>query len=115
MFDNTGSEFTAIGILLAAVVIILGLFLYFSPFIVAHLKEHERVASVFFANLIVGWTVIGWIVVWIWMLRTLPKATESARRRLQPTVRTLPGSPPPSKGDTNRGESREGADSKRRT
>ncbi|MCY3914168.1 MAG: superinfection immunity protein [Chloroflexi bacterium] len=115
MFDSTGSTFTATGILLAAIVIICGSFLYFSPSIVAHLKEHKRTASIFLVNLILGWTVIGWVVVWIWMLRTMPKTTESGRRSLQPSVRTMPGSSLPSKGDAARGESREGTESKRRT
>jgi len=115
MFDSTGTEFTAVGILLAAVVIICGSFLYLSPSIVAHLKEHERTAFIFFVNLVAGWTVIGWIVLWIWMLRTVPKTTESGRRSLQPAVRTLPGSPPPTERNSARGESREGADSKRST
>ncbi|MCY3783601.1 MAG: superinfection immunity protein [Chloroflexi bacterium] len=96
-------------------VIICGSFLYLSPSLVAHLKEHERTASIFLVNLVIGWTVIGWIVVWTWVLKTLPKTTESGRRSLQPSVRTLPGSSPPIKGEIARGEHRDETDSERRT
>ena len=115
MFGDSLTEPAATDILLAAVIILFGLVIYFSPFIVAHAKDHEREASIFFANLTIGWTVIGWIVVWIWVLTTLPKATESGRRSLQPTVRTRPGSSPPTNGDTAPGKNREGTESKRRT
>lgn len=48
---------TVVGIFL----IILGIFFYFLPFIVALLRSHN-VMGVFLINLLVGWSVIGWIV-----------------------------------------------------
>lgn len=42
------------------------IFFYFSPTINAYLKKNINVSSIFVANLLLGWTVIGWIVVLIW-------------------------------------------------
>lgn len=36
--------------------------LYFLPFIVARLRGYIGCTHMFFANLLFGWTVIGWII-----------------------------------------------------
>lgn len=42
--------------------IIIGLLLYFLPFIVAKLRDSDRSAQVFIINLFFGWSGIGWVV-----------------------------------------------------
>lgn len=34
---------------------------YFAPTIIAYSKNHSRKESIFLVNLLVGWTLIGWI------------------------------------------------------
>ena len=70
---------------------ILFLIVYIAPSVIAHLKDHERRKSIIFANIFLGWTVIGWILILIWTLATLPKKLDTGRRSHQPTVRDLPG------------------------
>lgn len=42
--------------------------LYFVPTIVAKNRKHRNYYALFMANLLLGWTVIGWIVCLIWAM-----------------------------------------------
>jgi hypothetical protein len=40
--------------------------LYFLPFIISNSRKHKNQTSIFFTNLFFGWTVLGWLVCFIW-------------------------------------------------
>jgi len=40
--------------------------LYFAPAIIAHHRRHESSTAIFVVNLLLGWSVIGWIVCFAW-------------------------------------------------
>jgi hypothetical protein len=42
--------------------------MYFLPSIVAGARAHQSTAAIFVLNLLLGWTVIGWVVALIWSL-----------------------------------------------
>ena len=42
--------------------------MYFVPTIVAALRKHHQLAPIAVVNLFLGWTVIGWIIAFIWSL-----------------------------------------------
>ncbi len=42
---------------------------YMLPFAVALWRSHPAMTKVFFVNLLLGWTIIGWVVALIWALR----------------------------------------------
>jgi Superinfection immunity protein len=46
---------------------ILGL-LYFTPTLIALLRGHHNTAPIFVLNAVLGWTVVGWIVAFLWSL-----------------------------------------------
>lgn len=48
------------------VLIILAIVLYFLPTLIAVLRKHKNKLAVFLLNLLLGWTVLGWIVALIW-------------------------------------------------
>lgn len=48
--------------------IIAGLSLYFLPTIIATTRALRRLPSIFAVNLIVGWTIVGWIATLLWVL-----------------------------------------------
>src|SRR5262245_29005820 len=44
------------------------LFVYFLPAVVANARDHHNSLAIFFLNLLLGWTVLGWIAALIWAL-----------------------------------------------
>jgi Superinfection immunity protein len=57
--------------------------LYFLPSILAATRDHPAANSIFTVNLLLGWTVVGWLVALVWTLRANPQA-------LAPVVQTTP-------------------------
>jgi hypothetical protein len=39
---------------------------YFLPTLVAFLKQHKNKLAIFLLNLLLGWTVLGWVVTFVW-------------------------------------------------
>jgi predicted membrane protein len=50
--------------ILGPIFIILGIIVYFAPSIGA--AKQENFLSIFIVNILFGWTVIGWIVCFVW-------------------------------------------------
>lgn len=46
--------------------ILLVLILYFLPTIIAYQRDHDSLLSIFFVNLLLGWTVLVWLAAVIW-------------------------------------------------
>lgn len=61
--DN-GREF--IELIGYSIVMVLGDLVYFIPSLVANHRKHQSSLAIFFTNLFLGWTVIGWIAGIIW-------------------------------------------------
>jgi len=60
-----------------ALYLLVGLFLYLLPTIIAFKKRHQSKRSIFFTNLLFGWSVIGWVLALIWGL----SSGEASRAR----------------------------------
>ena len=56
--------FPAFGLVLLA--------MYFLPAIIAAARQHRQTLAIFALNLLLGWSVIGWIIALVWSL-TAPK------------------------------------------
>ncbi len=39
---------------------------YFLPSLVAFLRQHKNRLAIFLLNLLLGWTVLGWVVSLVW-------------------------------------------------
>lgn len=52
------------------------LVLYITPGIVALLRSHHNVVAIIALNLLLGWTLIGWVVAFVWSLT----ATQGAQK-----------------------------------
>lgn len=48
------------------------LLLYFIPAAIARKRAHHKATSIMLLNLLLGWTVIGWIVALAWALAASP-------------------------------------------
>src|SRR5690606_18732241 len=66
---------------------------YLAPFAVAARREHERLGWILVANLLLGWTLVGWIAVLWWALHPAPPREEPAVRLRRGHLRLL--EPPP--------------------
>ena len=42
------------------------LIVYFLPSMVAHDRKHHNKEAIFLLNLLLGWTVLGWVIAAIW-------------------------------------------------
>lgn len=48
--------------------LLLYLAIYFLPTIVCLIRKSDSRGQIFFTNLLLGWTVIGWIIALIWAI-----------------------------------------------
>lgn len=48
------------------ILIILGIVAYFLPAIIADQRKHKQRMSICVLNLLLGWTVIGWVISIVW-------------------------------------------------
>jgi len=49
-------------------IVVIGIFLYLLPAIVAIRTKHPRRVAITFLTVVLGWTVIGWFVLLLWSL-----------------------------------------------
>jgi len=56
----------AIGLIAIFMTLVLSLVLYFMPSIVAKRRKHPQTKSIFLFNLVLGWSVLGWLFFMIW-------------------------------------------------
>lgn len=42
--------------------------LYLAPWIIARFRQHDNSLAIFWLNLLLGWSFIGWIAAFIWAL-----------------------------------------------
>jgi hypothetical protein len=51
---------------ISVIVLLLIALIYMLPTLIAFGREHPRRHDIVVANILVGWTLIGWIVVFLW-------------------------------------------------
>src|SRR5438094_5884390 len=64
------------GIIVLILLGLLALALHFLPSIVAAVRHHQNFAAIFVLNILLGWTLIGWVVALVWSF-TAVDATKS--------------------------------------
>ncbi|MDD2731089.1 MAG: superinfection immunity protein [Candidatus Portnoybacteria bacterium] len=55
-------NFTVLELLL----VVLFFALYFLPTLIAFLRQHKNKLAIFLLNLLLGWTILGWVVSLVW-------------------------------------------------
>ena len=63
---------------LVVIVLCVGPPIYFLPAILAATQGHDRAHLVFWLNLLLGWTVIGWVAALAWTVMTRPEPDTAA-------------------------------------
>ena len=61
--------------------VLIGGALYILPTIIASNVKHHNAAAIFILNLLLGWTVLGWIAALIWSLTRPPPSHTSGKSR----------------------------------
>ena len=97
-----------IGVIIA---ILMGLVLYFVPFLIAASRDHHRTGVIFIINLFLGWTFLGWVVALAWGLSRTPgkfqvtdQPTEQAKDQAgtnKGAVKVEPTMAPPGQAEGN--------------
>lgn len=55
-----------LSIIAAIILLVVSFVLYFLPTLVADSRKHPNATSIFVLNLLLGWTVIGWVGSLVW-------------------------------------------------
>lgn len=56
---------------------ILALILMFLPTLIALIRGHDNSFAIFLTNLLLGWTVIGWLVALIWSFTAIRRRVRA--------------------------------------
>jgi uncharacterized membrane protein YhaH (DUF805 family) len=70
------------------VLLVVVLACYFLPAIVAAGRRHHNAGAIFFLDLLLGWTVVGWIAAFIWALTNPARVVVTG---VAPAARAPPG------------------------
>ncbi len=75
-----------------------GLAVYFLPFFIALLKGHRSTGGIFVLNLLLGWTLLGWVGALVWALSNPQPVivVQNGPAYLVPGQQPPPGYAPPS-------------------
>ena len=88
-FDNKNGRFIPLGVLL----LLISVFLYFIPAIVAASKNKRNSGAIFGLNLLLGWTIVGWVVSLVWALTNDAEAPAVPQNAIAVQPRTQIQSP----------------------
>lgn len=73
-----GGNATA-GLILILFFLTVSLFLYFIPSLVAHRNRKINAPAIFALNLLLGWTLVGWVVALVWAIAKEDKDLRGMR------------------------------------
>jgi hypothetical protein len=62
---------------LLLILVLLSLFVYFIPTLVAESRGHNQRGAIFILNLLFGWSFIGWVLALIWAFTNQPILGDS--------------------------------------
>jgi hypothetical protein len=55
------------------VMLLVVLALYFLPSLIAAVRSHHQQVAIVGLNLLLGWTLVGWVVALVWALTAIPR------------------------------------------
>jgi Superinfection immunity protein len=62
---------------------------YLLPFSIASLRSHKNTGAIFVLNLLLGWTLLGWVAAMVWAVSAQPKAPPPDQRQPCPFCKEL--------------------------
>lgn len=83
-------------ILVALVALFLAIYFYFLPTITAAYIKHHNQKAIFLLNLLLGWTLLGWITALVWSATAVnPISTSQPQPQPHRPLSSMPSSRPP--------------------
>lgn len=76
--------------ILVVVLIIFGLAFYFAPLIIAVVRKKSNVVAIGALNVLLGWSLIGWVVALVWALSNDQVQTIVVQNVIPDDQRRLP-------------------------
>ena len=52
------------------IIAIVGFVAYLTPTIIANNRDHPQTAAIFALNILLGWSMLGWVAAFVWSLTT---------------------------------------------
>lgn len=69
-----------------------GLVVYFYPSMVAHYRGHPNASAIGVLNLLLGWTLIGWVVAMVWAVKSFVDVNNNLENDdVNPILRSAEG------------------------
>ncbi|SHG52776.1 Short C-terminal domain-containing protein [Fodinibius roseus] len=53
---------------------------YFLPSLVAMLRRHDNTGSIFVLNLLLGWTILGWVIGLVWSFSSQKERVQTVQQ-----------------------------------
>jgi hypothetical protein len=72
LLTSTDAASSGAGAILILVMLGIGFFLWFLPGIVASTRHHHNVVAIWLITILLGWTLLGWIVAIVWSFTNPP-------------------------------------------
>jgi len=66
------------------VVLFIAALLYLLPTLFAAARGNSNTLAIFALNLLLGWTVLGWVLALVWSLTAVAKPPRPDRRKMRP-------------------------------
>jgi Superinfection immunity protein len=73
-------------VLLVLIFLSVGGGIYFLPTIIAVARQHHNALAIFLLNLLLGWTVLGWVGSLVWSATAVTPAPRPTNRRKEPYI-----------------------------
>lgn len=68
IFAATNPDVSPAAFIMFFCVIGLAVCAYFAPFLIAAMRGHRQAAAIGALNLLLGWTMLGWVAAFVWSL-----------------------------------------------
>lgn len=69
---------------LAIILFFVGVIIYFLPSFNASSRKHPDGSSIFLLNLLLGWTLIGWVAALVWSASSIKNTEPAIRTAVEP-------------------------------
>lgn len=75
-FALRGDDGASAARIMPLLLLVIGLFFYFLPTLIASRRSHHQLGAIIVVNLFFGWTFIGWVICLAWAVSATRNSTQ---------------------------------------